>query len=74
MSISNRCTRRRNRTRYKIAGAAHEAGKGIIIVINKWDAIKENGALEEYKTRVVNKLAYLTHALILFTSAKQDKE
>ncbi|MBB1553455.1 MAG: ribosome biogenesis GTPase Der, partial [Clostridiales bacterium] len=55
----------------KIAGEAHEAGKGIIIVINKWDAIeKENGTLEEYTKQVYNKLAYLQYAPILFISAK----
>ena len=41
----------------KIAGEAHEAGKGIIIVINKWDAVeKETGTLEDYKKDVYNKL------------------
>ena len=55
----------------KIAGEAHEAGKGIIIVINKWDAIeKETGTLEEYKKDVYNKLAYLTYAPMIFISAK----
>ena len=34
----------------KIAGEAHEAGKGVIIVVNKWDAIeKDNHTLEAYK-------------------------
>lgn len=55
----------------KIAGEAHEAGKGIIIVINKWDSIdKQTGTLENYKKDVYNKLAYLTYAPILFISAK----
>ena len=55
----------------KIAGEAHEAGKGIIIVINKWDAIeKETGTLEEYRKDVYNKLAYLTYAPMIFISAK----
>jgi len=55
----------------KIAGEAHEAGKGIIIVINKWDAVeKETSTLEEYKKDVYNKLGYLTYAPILFISAK----
>ena len=41
----------------KIAGEAHEAGKGIIIVVNKWDEYeKENGTLEQYKKDVYNKL------------------
>lgn len=55
----------------KIAGLAHEAGKGIIIVINKWDLIeKENHTLETYKKRVYEKLAYLSYAPILFISAE----
>ncbi len=55
----------------KIAGEAHEAGKGIIIVVNKWDEYeKENGTLEKYKKDVYNKLAYLSYAPMLFISAK----
>ncbi len=55
----------------KIAGEAHEAGKGVIIVINKWDEVeKTTGTLEQYKKEVYTKLAYLTYAPILFISAK----
>ena len=55
----------------KIAGEAHEAGKGIIIVVNKWDALeKENGTLERYKKEIYNKLSYLSYAPIMFISAK----
>lgn len=55
----------------KIAGEAHEAGKGIIIVINKWDEIeKDNTTFEEFKKDVYNKLAYLKYAPIIFISAK----
>ena len=55
----------------KIAGKAHEAGKGVIIVINKWDEYnKENGTLENYTKIVYQKLSYLTYAPILFISAK----
>jgi GTP-binding protein len=55
----------------KIAGEAHEAGKGIIILINKWDLIeKETGTLENYTKNVYAKLAYLTYAPILYISAK----
>ena len=55
----------------KIAGEAHEAGKGIIIVVNKWDEYeKETGTLEKYKKEVYNKLSYLTYAPIIFVSAK----
>ena len=55
----------------KIAGEAHEAGKGIIIVVNKWDELeKETGTLENYKKDVYNKLSYLSYAPIIFISAK----
>ena len=55
----------------KIAGEAHEAGKGVIIAVNKWDEYeKENGTLERYSKEVYEKLPYLTYAPILFISAK----
>ena len=55
----------------KVLGEAHEAGKGIIIAVNKWDAVeKENGTLEAYKNDVYNKLGYATYAPIVFISAK----
>ena len=54
----------------KIAGEAHEAGKGVIIVVNKWDAVeKETGTLEQYKKDVYQKLKYLSYAPIIFISA-----
>ena len=54
----------------KIAGEAHEAGKGVIIVVNKWDAVeKETGTLEKYKKEVYEKLKYLSYAPIIFISA-----
>ncbi len=55
----------------KIAGEAHEAGKAIILVVNKWDEYaKETGTLEKYKKEVYNKLSYLSYAPIIFISAK----
>ena len=55
----------------KIAGEAHEAGKGIIIVVNKWDEYeKDNGTVEKYKKQVYDKLSYLSYAPMLFISAK----
>ena len=55
----------------RIAGEAHEAGKGIIIVVNKWDEYeKETGTMEKYKKEIYNKLSYLSYAPILFISAK----
>lgn len=55
----------------KIAGEAHEAGKGIIIAVNKWDEYeKDNNTVEKYKKEIYNKLAYLSYAPIIFISAK----
>lgn len=55
----------------KIAGEAHEAGKGIILVVNKWDAVeKDTYTIEQFKKDVYNKLSYLTYAPIMFISAK----
>ena len=55
----------------KIAGEAHEAGKGVIIAVNKWDEYeKQNGTLEKYTKEVYNKLPYLSYAPIIFISAK----
>ena len=55
----------------KVLGEAHEAGKGIIIVVNKWDAVeKDNWTTEEYKKDIYNKLSYASYAPIIFISAK----
>lgn len=55
----------------KILGEAHERGKGIIIVVNKWDEIeKDNKTMNEFKKNIYNKLAYATYAPMIFISAK----
>ncbi len=55
----------------KILGEAHERGKGIILVVNKWDEIeKDDKTMNEFKKNIYNKLAYATYAPILFISAK----
>lgn len=55
----------------KIAGEAHEAGKGVIIVVNKWDEVeKTTGTLENYEKEIREKLKYLSYAPIIFISAK----
>ncbi|BCN31310.1 ribosome biogenesis GTPase Der [Anaeromicropila herbilytica] len=54
----------------KIAGIAHERGKGIIIVVNKWDAIEKNDkTIYEYTRKVQDILAYMPYAEIIFISA-----
>ena len=55
----------------KIAGEAHDYGKGVIIVVNKWDQVeKDNFTFNKYKQDIYNKLSYLTYAPIIFISAK----
>lgn len=54
----------------KIAGIAHERGKGIIIVVNKWDAIEKNDkTMKEYENKIRQVLSYLQYAEIMFVSA-----
>ena len=55
----------------KIAGLAHEAGKAIIIVVNKWDLVeKDNSTVKEFTDKIRTSLAYMPYAPILFISAK----
>ncbi|MDR1029138.1 MAG: ribosome biogenesis GTPase Der [Clostridiales Family XIII bacterium] len=55
----------------RIGGLAHEAGKGIVIAINKWDLIeKETGTLEAYRKKVYAEFPFMDYALVLFISAK----
>ncbi|MEZ3486336.1 MAG: ribosome biogenesis GTPase Der [Lachnospiraceae bacterium] len=55
----------------KIAGIAHERGKGIIIVVNKWDAIEKNDkTMREYETEVRRVLSFMPYAQIMYVSAK----
>lgn len=54
----------------KIAGIAHERGKGMIIVVNKWDLVKkETGTMEKMKKEIQQKLAYMPYAEMIFVSA-----
>lgn len=55
----------------KIAGIAHERGKGIIIAVNKWDAIEKNDkTIYEFTRRVREILSFMPYAEILFISAE----
>lgn len=54
----------------KIAGIAHERGKGIIIVVNKWDAIEKNDkTIYEHTRRIKDVLSFMPYAEIMFVSA-----
>ena len=54
----------------KIAGIAHERGKGVIIVVNKWDAIEKNDrTMREYEKDIRHVLSYMPYAEIMYVSA-----
>ena len=55
----------------KIAGIAHERGKGVIIVVNKWDAIeKDDKTIYRYTEKIRQTLSFMPYARLLFVSAK----
>lgn len=55
----------------KIAGIAHERGKGIIIAVNKWDAIqKDDKTIYQFTNKIKETLSFIPYAEILFISAK----
>ena len=55
----------------KIAGIAHERGKGIIIVVNKWDAIEKNDkTMREYENEIRRVLSFMPYAEIMYVSAQ----
>ncbi len=55
----------------KIAGIAHDRGKGIVIAVNKWDAIeKDDKTVYKYRDEIRNVLSYMPYAEILFISAE----
>ncbi|HHU18497.1 MAG TPA: ribosome biogenesis GTPase Der [Clostridiales bacterium] len=53
----------------KIAGIAHEAGKGIIVVVNKWDLIeKETNTMKEFQKEISRELTFMSYAPTIFIS------
>lgn len=55
----------------KIAGIAHDRGRGMIIAVNKWDAIeKDNHSVKEFTGKIRQTLSFIPYAEILFISAK----
>lgn len=54
----------------KVAGYAHEAGRGVVIVVNKWDAIeKTDKTMKEWEDLIRQDMSYLDYAPIVFVSA-----
>ena len=55
----------------KIAGIAHDRGKGIVIAVNKWDAIEKNDkTIYKFTNKVRETLSYMPYAEIMFISAQ----
>ncbi|MEW9674704.1 ribosome biogenesis GTPase Der [Lentibacillus sp. L22] len=58
----------------KVAGYAHDAGRAIVIVVNKWDTVKsDEKAMKEFETKVRAHFQFLDYAPIVFLSAKTKK-
>ena len=58
----------------KIAGVAHEAGKGIIVVVNKWDLItKETNTMRDFKREIESELQFMSYAPVLFISVLEKQ-
>ena len=58
----------------KIAGIAHEKGKGIIVCVNKWDAVeKDDKTIYRQTEKIRSTLSFMQYALILFISAKSGQ-
>ncbi len=58
----------------KIAGIAHDRGKGVIIVVNKWDKIEKNDkTATEYEKKIRNTLSYMPYAEMIFVSAESGQ-
>ncbi|RKL67606.1 ribosome biogenesis GTPase Der [Salipaludibacillus neizhouensis] len=58
----------------KIAGYAHEAGRAVVIVVNKWDAVeKDDKTMREFEQKIRDHFLYLSYAPILFLSAKTKR-
>lgn len=55
----------------RVAGIAHEAGKSVIILVNKWDLVeKDHRTVKEFQERIRFELGFLSYAPVLFVSAK----
>ncbi|HIW14724.1 MAG TPA: ribosome biogenesis GTPase Der [Firmicutes bacterium] len=56
----------------KVAGLAHEAGKGCVIVVNKWDAVPEKtgSTMDEYRKELEKDFSFMPYAPMIFLSAK----
>ena len=55
----------------KVAGLAHEAGKGCVIAVNKWDAVEKDGkTMQQFKKKLEVDFSFMSYAPMVFISAK----
>lgn len=58
----------------KIAGAAHEAGKGIVVIVNKWDLIeKETNTMRNFRKEIAKELTFMSYAPTVFISVLEKQ-
>ena len=58
----------------KIAGVAHEAGKGIVVTVNKWDLIeKETNTMRDFKREIESELLFMSYAPVIFISVTEKQ-
>jgi GTP-binding protein len=56
----------------KVAGIAHEMGKGCIIAVNKWDAVEKDGkTMDKERKKLMEDFSFMSYAPIIFISAKE---
>ena len=55
----------------KVAGYAHEQGKGCIVAVNKWDAVEKDGrTMQEYRRKLESDFSFMSYVPFLCISAK----
>lgn len=58
----------------KIAGVAHEAGKGIVIVVNKWDLVeKDSNTMAHFRKEIAKELTFMSYAPSVFISVLEKQ-
>ncbi len=56
----------------KVAGIAHDLGKGCIIAVNKWDAVEKDGkTMDGFRKKLMDDFSFMSYAPIIFISAKE---
>ena len=59
-------------SKIKIAGYAHDSGRAVVIVVNKWDAVKRRKTMKAFEENIRAHFQFLEYAPIVFLSAKRE--